>query len=121
MLNRKGFTLIEIMAVLVLIAIIGTIAAYKLIDLDSSVDRKGIDLAIATLNTNEKTGWLNIKVGSGWVDDADMVTHINYDLGSNYTWVSGPTVSGGTIKFNTQTIVLNRDVSTDIHPGYWRE
>ena len=69
MSNEKGFTLIEIMCVLVLIGIIGTVA-YKLIDFSGSAAEKAAVHYIAQLNQLEKHAWLNCKLDSNCAPDS---------------------------------------------------
>jgi MSHA pilin protein MshA len=48
--NRQGFTLIELIAVLLLIGILGALAIPRFIELDASADSRVIDSAVAQLN-----------------------------------------------------------------------
>lgn len=49
--NEKGFTLIEIIAVLVILGILAAVAVPKFIDMQSDAQEKAIEGAIAALST----------------------------------------------------------------------
>ena len=57
---------------------------------------------------------------SGWVSDATQVWPlIDTDLGDQYSWDAGPSVSGGTMRFDDQSSAVNRNGSTAVQPGFW--
>jgi len=63
MLTRnEGFTLIELIAVMVIMSILASAAAVKFIDFDRNASDNMIDLAIDELNTREKLTWANVKL-----------------------------------------------------------
>ena len=67
MVNNKGFTLIEILAVLLVVGIIAGTVAYKLIDLGGSASHKAAVYFVSELNQLEKHAWLNCKLDSNCV------------------------------------------------------
>jgi prepilin-type N-terminal cleavage/methylation domain-containing protein len=95
--SEKGFTLLEIIAVLVILSILAGIAIPRYISLDESAKQKGLDAAIAELNGRETLTWSNEKIS-----------------------VSGPKSSGGTITFkDSNAVTLTRAESTHEKPGSW--
>lgn len=121
--NETGFTLLEIIAALVILSILAAVAIPRYISLDESAKQKGLDAAIAELNGRETLTWSNEKIsGSGWISDDKTFGLINYDLGSDYTWdVGDPDKTGGTLSFKESVSVpLTRNESTQIVPANWR-
>ena len=50
--------------------------------------------------------------GAGWTSDADVYNAVDKNLGQGYRWNPGPTVTGGTFHFESQSVVLVRNPST---------
>ena len=120
--NETGFTLLEIIAVLVILSILAALAIPRYISLDESARQRALDAGIAELNGRETLTWSNIKISeSGWIDDAKTFSLIDPDLGSDYQWAAGdPDESGGAINFKDSTLVtLTRIESENTRPGNW--
>jgi len=63
MLKREnGFTLVELIAVIIILGIISTIVAVKFTDFTGNAEQQMIDQTIAELNTREKHIWMNAKL-----------------------------------------------------------
>ena len=119
---NKGFTLLEIIATLVILSILAAIAVPKYVSLDESARQRAIDAGIAELNGRETLTWSNAKISaSGWVSDEKTFGLIDPYLGENYEWgTDEPTPSGGTLTFKDSTPVpLSRTESTNEKPGSW--
>jgi len=120
--SQKGFTLLELVAVLIILSVLAALAIPRYIDLDAGTRQKAIDAGISELNGRESLTWSNIKISvTGWQDDATTFGTINIDLGVDYIWTVGPDASGGTIKFGPSgaPVALNRIQSTENCPGFW--
>lgn len=115
--NQKGFTLIEIIAVLVLLGILAAVAVPKYMDLTDDAKKKAIDAGIAEMNSRESLIWGKVKLASaGWTADTDVTGHADYskNLGTDYVW------TGNSLSFQTGTAVaLTRTASTATAPGTW--
>ena len=121
--KENGFTLLEIIAALVILSILAAVAIPRYISLDESAKQKGLDAAIAELNGRETLTWSNEKIsGSGWISDNKIFGLIDPDLGNDYTWGAGdPDETGGILSFKQSVAVpLTRTESTEIVPGNWR-
>ena len=57
--NERGFTLVELIAVLILMSILAVVAAKKFVTFDNSAQQQVITLAIEELNVREKMCWAN--------------------------------------------------------------
>ncbi|MFC1881618.1 Tfp pilus assembly protein FimT/FimU [Thermodesulfobacteriota bacterium] len=107
--KRQGFTLIELIAVLLLIGILGALAIPRYIELDATANLRGVDAAVSELNGREALIWAEIKS----TIDYDPVTgddevwtrmkndkNLTYpDLGDAYWWATLPDKSGGGLMF----------------------
>ena len=119
---QKGFTLLEIIATLVILSILAAIAVPRYISLDESARQRGIDAGISELNGRETLTWSNEKISvSGWVSDEKTFGLLDPFLGDEYAWgTDEPSVSGGTLTFKDHSsVTLTREESTMEHPGEW--
>ncbi len=119
--NQAGFTLIEIMAVLVILSVMASVATKKYIDITDLAENRALVAGITELNSRETLTWTNLKFApGGYTNDADIWTAMSTDLGGSYSWTAGPNASGGTLGFGAQTLILNRTVSTSIATARWQ-
>jgi prepilin-type N-terminal cleavage/methylation domain-containing protein len=120
--NNKGFTLLEIIATLVILSILAAIAVPKYVSLDESARQRAIDAGIAELNGRETLTWSNEKISvSGWVSDEKTFGEVDKYLGVEYQWdTDDPDQSGGTMTYkNSAPVALSRVESTNERPGSW--
>lgn len=120
--GKKGFTLVEIIAVMVILSVLAAVAIPRYMSLDENARQRAIDAGIAELNGRETLTWSNIKITvTGYIDDATLFPILDTTLGNDYTWVGGaPNENGGTLRFKASIEVpLTRTESTDIRPGSW--
>jgi prepilin-type N-terminal cleavage/methylation domain-containing protein len=120
--DRSGFTLIEIICVLVLLATLASFALARMVSLDQSASRQMLRSCLAELNSRENQTWCLVKLSpAGWVDDATLFAQLNTALGSEYQWAAAPTNAGGGVRFKDQALALVREASTADKAGLWRE
>ena len=120
--GNKGFTLVEIIAVMVILSVLAAVAIPRYLSLDESARQRAIDAGIAELNGRETLTWSNIKITTtGYEDDAVLFPILSTTLGGDYTWIGGPPdKDGGTLRFKASIEVpLTRIESNDIQPGSW--
>ena len=117
--DSNGFTLIEIIAVLTIIGILGSITIKKVLAVEETAIKQSFTWVISELNTREASTWSFIKISdTNWLDDTQLYAAADYDLG-DYSW-SSRTVSGGVLNFRGQQIELDRAPSTSSAPGRWK-
>lgn len=122
-INRNGFTLVEIIAVLMILSILAAIAVPKFINLDANAKNHGIYSGIGELNGRETLVWANTKLASpdGWQNDDQVFANIETDLGADYRWLGAVSASGGTLEFQSSvSAVLIREPSDSNTPAKWK-
>jgi prepilin-type N-terminal cleavage/methylation domain-containing protein len=62
-MNSRGFTLIELICTLLIIAIVTVMIVPRIINLESSAEKKLLETVLSELNAREHMAWLNCKMG----------------------------------------------------------
>lgn len=122
MSKESGFTLIELMAVLVIMGVIASVAVKKYTNITTHAEKRAILAGVAELNSRETLFWANHLIASGGYGGDDPVWSqmaLNTDLGTAYQWTIGPTKFGGELSFGSQSEILTRSTSTQLSAAKW--
>ena len=108
-LNQKGFTLIEIIAVMVILSILAAAGIRNMESLSDSARKQTLNNAVRELNSKETLTWTLVKISDeGWASDEALFAKINANLGEGYSWLSGPILTGGTLRMQSSAITMAR-------------
>jgi prepilin-type N-terminal cleavage/methylation domain-containing protein len=118
--NCNGFTLVEIIVVLVIMSVMASIAIRRVIALDSTATQKSIECAVAELNSRERLTWSRVRVSaSSWINDTQLCAEMNTHLGPDFNWIL-MVPDGGTLSFRGYQVLLERKPSTESESGSWK-
>ena len=119
--NQKGFTLIELISVMVIMGVMSSVAVKKVDFITDTASERALAITVKELNVRESLIWSKMKISiDGYTTDADLFAALDKDLGAKFKWNPGPTIDGGTLHCESQSIVLNRTPSKTSAAGQWQ-
>jgi prepilin-type N-terminal cleavage/methylation domain-containing protein len=119
--DSTGFTLVEVLAVLVIIGVLGALGFGKADAISGTAIQRVFEDTLQELNSRERVTWTHAKLSdSGWVDDGAVFSQIDLNFGSEYHWSPIPDTAGGRLHFRSQSISLQRTPSTTTTWARWK-
>lgn len=119
-LNQKGFTLIELISIMIILGVLGSVVIQKFELLSDTAGARALTTGVKELNVRESMVWTNMKISSvGYTTDEDVFAIVDKNLGTKYKWNSDPTIDGGTLHFESQSIGLTRAYSNSTSAARW--
>jgi type IV pilus assembly protein PilA len=121
-LNQNGFTLIELISVMIIMGVVASVSIQRFDLLSDTANQRVLQAAVKELNIRESLIWTNAKISlEGYADDITIFDAIDKNLGRGVEWDPGPPdrVAGGTLTFKSASRVLSRQQSTRSSAGRW--
>ena len=89
--NNTGFTLIEILSVMVIMGVIASVGVKKFDILSETATINALQSGIRELRTRETVEWTKIKLSTtGYKNDAEVFDEVDKNIGRGYSWNPGP-------------------------------
>ena len=119
--NQKGFTLIEMISIMIILGVLGSVGVKKYDNLTHTASEQILTTAVYELNTREKLIWVDMKISTdGYTNDADVYSALDTNVGSRLKWNPGPNIGGGTLHCESASSILTRTPSSITAAAKWQ-
>ena len=106
---------------MIIMGVMSSVAVKKVDFITGTASTRALAITVKELNVMESLVWSNKKISNdGYTTDEDVFAALDKDLGAKFKWNPGPTIDGGTLHLESQSIVLNRTHSTTSAAGKWQ-
>jgi len=122
-LNQKGFTLIELISVMIIMGVVASVSIQKFDIVSDTASERALHTAIKELNVRESLVWSNMKISmDGYTTDEELYFKVDTHLGDLFKWNPDPPdrLTGGTLSFKSASITIDRQESTAASAGKWK-
>jgi prepilin-type N-terminal cleavage/methylation domain-containing protein len=117
--DEGGFTLIEILASLVIISVLAAVGIQKYDQISESAKLRVLEKGLHELNSREMVTWTIVKISNeGYHSDAELFATLDKTI-DGYRWAEGPNPAGGKLEMQGRAISLARSASTTTSSGRW--
>ncbi len=118
--NSKGFTLIELIAVIAILGLVTALTVKKVVAISYTAEQNALIQGLAELNAREKLTWTKIKLEPhGYQNDEEVWNAMDLNLGERYSWNTPPDINGGTLNFGSRSVIIKRCASKKEDAGHW--
>ena len=119
--NQKGFTLIEMISIMIILGVLGSVGVKKYDNLTHTASEQILTTAVYELNTREKLIWVDMKISTdGYTNDADVYSALDTNVGSRLKWNPDPNIGGGTLHCESASRILTRTPSSITEAAKWQ-
>ena len=115
--NQKGFTLIELMASMVILSVIIAVASKRFIEMQDLAETTAAIEVCHELNGRESGIWAGTLISGNYKTDTDVFVQLGGHL-NDLNWVN-LTPTGGTVVVNGQVFALSRQPSQLTTSARW--
>ena len=113
--NQKGFTLIEIIAVLIILGVLAAVAVPKFIDLTNEAKQKALDGAIAAGMSQVSMDYARLLLSLSRVPtNAELAAGVTTDLGGDFDYTFEADTNG------IKVTVASDDDATNTRSSIWK-
>jgi hypothetical protein len=101
--------------------VMSSVALKKIDFITDTASTRTLAIAVKEPNIRESLVWSKLKISTdGYKTDADLFFVLDKDLGPKFKWDPGPSIDGGTLHLESQSLVLNRIHSKKSAAGKWK-